>query len=266
MKILVFADLHYFGGERKGFNAKRKLVEYAEPMIEEFKRISAHENVSLVINLGDIIQDTNDKLLDLLCLSMMFKKLKEFPCPVYSVLGNHDLKMADSIEEVESLIEQNRASFSVDIDGYHLVFLSPELHPEFGTKRGGSYKTQYIGKNTLRWLEADLANTHLPVLLFTHFPLADDPRVEDECAFLKNRDEVKQILLKNGQIKAVFVGHQHTPRFLEEDGIPYYIIGSPTTSLHEDGVPLGVYCMIETKGEELTILQRFITLQNNLSN
>ena len=260
MKILIFTDLHYFGGKEKLFNTKRKLVEFAEPILDAFKEIAIKENVTCAVNLGDIIQDTNDKALDLACLSLMFDRLKEFPCPVYSVLGNHDLKMMDTVDEVASLIGQNPANFSMDAEGYHLVFLSPELRPELGTARGGSYKTQYIGEDTLAWLKEDLRQNALPTFVFTHFPMAEDPRVQDECMFMKNSADVKKILLESGHVKAVFVGHQHTPRFVEEDGIPYYIIGSPTVSLLEDGIPLGVFRMIETNGDGFSVAERYAKL------
>jgi len=257
MKILVFTDLHYFGGDMIRFDSTKKLVQYAEPYLDRFIRIAKQEEIAFAVNLGDIIQDTNDKALDLACLSKMFRRLEEFPCPVYSVLGNHDLKMMDTVAEVEELIGQNRASFSMDQGGYHFVFLSPELHPELGTGRGGSYKTQHIGEDTLSWLSEDLKRNSLPTLIFTHFPLAEDARVQDECMFLKNRDDVKAILRASGCVKAVFVGHQHPPRFVEEDGIPYYIVGSPTTSPKGDGIPIGVYRMIEITDGEFSAEERF---------
>ena len=212
--------------------------------------------MDLVVNLGDIIQDTNDKQRDLTALSYMFGRLKEFPAPVVSVLGNHDLRMMDRISEVSVLMGQEKTTFSMDLDGYHLVFLTPMLRPELGTLRGGSYKTQHVSAETLLWLEEDLNLTRLPVLIFTHFPLADDPRVPDECMFLKNRAAVTNILYKSQKVKAALIGHQHTPRFVEENGLPYYIVGSPTASLKEDGIPIGVFRMIETEGDDLRITER----------
>jgi alkaline phosphatase len=260
MKVLVFTDLHYYGGSQAYCISKKKLVQFAEPMLDEFKRISKEEKVDFVINLGDIIQDTNNKALDLDCLKYIFGRLQEFSCPVYSVLGNHDLKMMNSIDEVEPLIKQNPATFSMNCDGFHLVFLSPEVRPELGLLRGGIYKTQNLSEETLKWLEKDLEQNKLPTLVFTHFSLAEDPTIEDECMFLKNRDAVKDILLKSCQLKAVFVGHQHTPKFTQENGIPHYIIGSPTASLVEDGIPIGTYLMIETKGNDLIITDKVVRL------
>ena len=260
MKILVFADLHYFAGTEVKFDPNEKLVEFAEPMLEAFRRVAEEEGVTLAVNLGDIIQDTNDKALDLECLSMLFDRLAAFPCPVYSVLGNHDLKMMDSIGEVAPLMKQNPPSFSRDLDGYHLVFLSPELRPELGLSRGGSYKTQYIGEDTLAWLGEDLRRTELPTLLFLHFPIAEDESLDDECLFLKNRDAVKQILRESGRVKAVFAAHQHTPRYREEDGIPHYVIGSPTSASEVAGVPRGIFRMIETEGDAFSVTDRYIRL------
>ena len=260
MKILVFTDLHYFGGTEVRFDAKKKLVQYALPMLEEFKRIAEEEKVDFAVNLGDTIQDTNDKALDIDCLKLIFDRLLEFSCPVYSVLGNHDLKMMDNVDEVEPLIKQNRATFSMNCDGYHLVFLSPEVRPELGLSRGGIYKTQNLSEETLKWLDADLEQNKLPTLVFTHFSLAEDPTIEDECMFLKNRDAVKDILLKSGKVKAVFAGHQHTPNFIEENGIPHHIIGSPTACILEDGIPIGTYLMIETKGNELITTDKVVRL------
>ena len=260
MKILVFADLHYFAGTEVKFDPKEKLVAFAEPMLEAFRRVAEEEEVTLAVNLGDIIQDTNDKAQDLACLSLMFDRLAAFPCPVYSVLGNHDLKMMDTVGEVECLMGQNPATFSRDLDGYHLVFLSPELHPELGLSRGGSYKTQYIGEDTLAWLREDLRKTALPTLLFMHFPIAEDDSLGDECLFLKNRDAVKQILRESGRVKAVFVAHQHTPRYRVEDGIPHYVIGSPTAASEVAGVPLGIFHMIEAEGDAFRVTDRYVRL------
>ena len=138
MKILVFADLHYYGDDIKNalFSTERKLVQYAIPMLDEIIKICNNEDISICVNLGDIIQDTNDKDRDIKCLEYMFEKLKEIKCPCYSVLGNHDLKMMDSIKEVEKIMGYDNSTYSVDYEGYHLVFLTTEVRPELGILRG----------------------------------------------------------------------------------------------------------------------------------
>lgn len=260
MKILVFSDLHRYDGNMEEFHSERKLVQYALPMLEGFIRVAKEEGVSLAVNLGDLIQDTNDKALDRACLSDMLARLDGFPCPCHSVLGNHDMKMMDTMDEIDAVMGDKSTTYSIDFEGYHLVFLTTELRPEMGNGRGGSYKTQHLSESTLRWLEQDLAkNTH-PCFVFTHFPLADDSRVLDECMYMSNRREVRKILGRAENIRAVFVGHQHTPRTVEAEGLQYYVVGSPTFSSAEDGVPIGVFRMIETDGDRIDIIERHVIL------
>lgn len=260
MKILVFADLHYFGGEEKRFNTEQKLVQFAIPMLDKLIETAAREEVSLTVNLGDIIQDTNNKELDIKCLDYMFRYLKKFNCPCYSVLGNHDLKMMDSTADVEKIMGYEASRYSVDVEGFHLVFLTTDVIPELGIKRGGSYKTQILAPEGLVWLQNDLEKNELPCLIFTHFPLAENENVQDECMFLKNRDEVKKIISNDKNIKAVFSGHQHRPNVIEENGIKHYIVGSPTTSFKGDEIPMGVYQIIETLGDDIKVTEHRIVL------
>lgn len=260
MKILVFADLHYFGGDEKNFMSERKLVKFAIPMLDELIEIAAREEVSVVVNLGDIIQDTNSRERDMECLEYMFEYLKRFKCPCYSVLGNHDLKMMNSTEEVEKIMGYETSRYSVDVEGFHLVFLTTDVMPELGTARGGNYKTQNISDEGLEWLKNDLESNRLPCLLFTHFPLAENEAVQDECMFMKNREAVKEIIKNDNHMKAVFSGHQHTPKVLEENGIKHYIVGSPTTSLEANGIPIGVYRIIETIADDIIATEHHIVL------
>ena len=149
MKILVFADLHYYGGDISQFNSEYKMVEFAVPMLEQLIETASREDVSLVVNLGDIIQDTDNKERDLECLRFMFEYLEKFRCPCYSVLGNHDLRMMDSTEEVEKIIGYEASRYSIDIEGFHLVFLTTDVFPELGTDRGGSCKTRILSEEGL---------------------------------------------------------------------------------------------------------------------
>lgn len=247
MKIVVFADVHYFGGdmEKARFNTQKKLVKYAIPLLDKLtETVNADDTVGACVNLGDIIQDTCKKELDIVCLEYMFNKLKNIKCPCYSILGNHDLKMMDSVEEVESILGY-RSTYSVDMGGYHLVFLTTEVRPELGFERGGCYRAQYLSDESLQWLQKDLAENELPCLIFTHYGVAEEPELTDECMFMKNRDAVKRILVENKNILAVFSGHQHRTTILEEDGIKYYLLGSLTGCTEKEGVPDGEYLELE---------------------
>ncbi len=259
MRIIVFADLHYFGDDIQTavFNTKKKLVQYAEPLLERLTALLRADDIC--INLGDIIQDTNDKQKDIEGLRYMFDRIKRMPCPCYSVLGNHDLKMMDTVQEVEAIVG-HPSTFSLDICGFHLVFLTTELRPEPGLGRGGIFKTQYVSDETLLWLENDLAANTLPTLVFTHFALAEDSTLQDECMFMKNRQAVKEILKKDAHLTAVFSGHQHITTTHIEDGIPYYVLGSMTACGNTAGVPTGVYFELTLENSTLAVAEKHIVL------
>ncbi len=263
MKILVFADIHYFAGdiETAIFNRKIKLVEYALPLLDELiRRANEEYKPDLCVNLGDIIQDTQKHDEDIEALRFMYDKLLRFNSPCYSILGNHDLKMMDSTKEVEALLGYERATYSLDVGGYHLVFLTTEVRPELGLARGGCYKTQYLSDNDIEWLDNDLANNKLPTVIFTHFALAEDETKPDECLFMKNREDVKKIIRNDKNILAVVSGHQHDTKTIIEDGVSYYLLGSLTGSHEVPGKPDGVYFEIELDSGTVSINKKNIDL------
>lgn len=263
MKIVVFADVHYFGGDIKTakFNTEKKLVKYAIPLLDRITDMVNREysDGDICVNLGDIIQDMNNKDVDIRCLKFMFEKLKNINRPCYSVLGNHDVKMMDSVSEVEDIMGY-RSTFSLDLGGCHLVFLTTEVRPELGLGRGGCYKAQYLSDRDIKWLENDLLKNELPAIIFTHYGLAEDAEIDDECLFMKNRAEVKEIIKKDPNILAVFSGHQHITKTIEEDGVKYFLLGSLTGCTKTAGVPDGVYLELDFTDGKLTVNERCIVL------
>lgn len=260
MKIVLFADIHYFGDdiEKAIFNTQKKLVQYAIPITDKLvETVNGDEEIDMCVNLGDIIQDTQDKGRDLVCLDLMFRKLENINCPCYSVLGNHDLKMMDSVEEVEAVLGK-KSTCSVDMDGYHLVFLTTEVRSELGLGRGGCYKAQYMAQETIDWLKEDLERNELPCVVFTHYGLAEEEPINDECMFMKNRADVKAVLKNDKNILGVFSGHQHVTKTIVEDGIPYFLLGSMTACSETAGVPTGVYMELVLKGGRLDVTERHI--------
>ncbi len=261
MRIIVFADIHYFAGDLEGaiFNKKKKLVQYALPMLDRLtEKINGEYGADLAVNLGDIIQDTTEHDGDIKALEFMFDRLKAISCPCCSVLGNHDLKMMDSVTEVEEIMG-HESTYSFDTGGYHFVFLTTEVRPELGTERGGCYKAQYLSEKNIGWLFEDLKANTLPTLIFTHYGLAENPEINDGCLFMKNRAEVKKIIKKDKNVLAVFSGHQHRTYRIEEDGVRYYALGSMISDRNEIGKPDGVYFEIELDGGKLTVTEHHIT-------
>ncbi len=269
-KLVIFSDLHY-APERPVNNGSiidRKLTDLALPILEKLMvEINNKIKPDVVFNLGDLVEDFNDKEKDIINLNFIWKKLKDLNFTFYSAAGNHDLRSMDCREEVEKIMGYKHSTYSVDIKGYHFVMLGLDVNNEIGHEFGGIFKTQFISKEDIEWLKNDLANNNLPVVVLTHFGLAEDDmkgnwwfEKNPDHGLLGNRKEIKEILKTDKNLIAVFSGHQHWTKFHIEDGISYYVIGSLSENINDDGVPDGVYFEVTLNGNNISILEKHIRL------
>jgi len=113
----------------------------------------------------------------------------------------------------------------------------------------------------------DLKQNNLPCIIFTHFGVAEDEMKGNwwfergpNCALLGNRIELKEILKNDKNLLAVFSGHQHWTKKLIEDNIIYYVIGSLTENINNDGIPDGVYFEVDLEGNKLKVDKHHLKL------
>lgn len=269
-RIVIFSDLHYAPEKpvNNGSIIYRKLMEYAEPLLQKLiHKINNELKPNLVLNLGDLVEDFNDHDKDIINLKYIWKKFQKINVPFYSCIGNHDLRSMSSRNEVEKIMEYKHSTFSFNIDNLHVVILGTYVNNKLGTDSGGIFKTQYISKEDLEWLKEDLERYNLPTIICTHFGIAEDDMKGNwwfescpEHALLGNRKELKEIIKNNKNILAVFSGHQHWTKKIVEDEISYYIIGSMTENINNDGIPDGVYFVVEFDGKKLNVIEKHIKI------
>lgn len=267
LRLVVFSDLHYLDEKHKE-QYNRKLTHLAIPLLENLSnRINNEIKPDLCIYLGDFIEDTNDYKQDIENLKYICNKLKKIKVPLYAIPGNHDLRSMNFREEVENIMGYGHSTFSIDIKGYHLIFLGLDVKNDLGTAEGGILKTQFISEEDINWLKADLQSNNNPCLVFNHFGIANDSMIGNwwfescpESALLANRKEVKEILEKSKNIIGVFSGHQHWTKKLAENNINYFIVGSISENNKNDGVPDGVYLEVNIVGEKINIIEKHIKL------
>lgn len=209
-----------------------------------------------MINLGDSIQDANDHDADVKSLSTVAEKFKEFRCPYYMVLGNHDLKMFDSTREAEAIFGYDSFTYSLDLGGYHLIFLTNEVRPELGTAGGGTKKTHSLAEKDLVWLREDLQKTDKPCLIFTHYVFFE----KVPGAGIQNAEQVVDVLHKSGKVLAAFSGHTHQAYSEKRSGIAYHVLGSPIADLQETGTPDKVYYEVDLRGSEITVTEHLFDI------
>lgn len=269
-RIVFFSDLHYAPEKpvNNGSIIDRKLIEYAQPILEKLiDKINYEIKPDLVINLGDLIEDFNNHDQDLVNLNYIWNKFEQIQPAFYSCIGNHDLRSMSSRKEVETIMGYNHSTFSFDISGMHIVILGTDVNNTIGTQSGGILKTQFISQEDLEWLQEDLDKNILPTIICIHFGVADDDMKGnwwfESCpndALLANREQLKDILKQFPQILGVFSGHQHWTKYIKEKGISYYILGSLTENIKDDGVPDGVYFIVDFDGKKLTVHEEHIRL------
>ena len=271
-KIVFFSDLHYAPEKpvNNGSIIERKLMEYAEPLLQKLiDKINNEIKPDLVINLGDLVEDFNDHDKDIINLKYIWNEFKKIEGKFYSCIGNHDLRSMSSRNEVEQIMGYEHSTFSFDINGMHIVILGTYVNNDMGTASGGIFKTQFISEEDLDWLKEDLAKNHLPTIVCTHFGVAEDDMKGNwwfescpEHALLGNRKELKEIIKNNKNILAVFSGHQHWTKHIIEDGISYYVLGSMTENINNDGIPDGVYFEVNIVGENIQVEEKHIILED----
>lgn len=269
-KLVIFSDIHY-APERPVNNGSiidRKLTECAIPVLEKLiDEINNKIKPNVAINLGDLIEDFNDHDKDIINLNFIWNLLKRIEAPFYSIIGNHDLRSMSSRTEVEQIMGYEHSTFSVDVLGYHFVFLGLNVNNTSNVESGGILKTRCISKEDLKWLKEDLENTNLPTIVFSHYGIAEDDmkgnwwfEKHPDHAVLGNREEVKEIFKKDKNLLAVFSGHQHWTKKTIEDGINYYVVGSLTENINDDGVPDGVYFEVTLEGNKIEVEEKHIRL------
>lgn len=111
----------------------------------------------------------------------------------------------------------------------------------------------------------DLQKNDIPCIIFSHFGIAEDDMIGnwwfESCpgnALLANRKELKKIIKKNDNVIGVFSGQQHWTKRIREDGIDYYIVGSITENINNDGIPDGIYFEVNIENKKIEIIERHL--------
>lgn len=257
MKLIAYADLHHYSGDRESaiFNKTGKLTQYAMPMLcELIDKVNNEYMPDAVINLGDSIQDANNCDMDIESLLQVAEKVSGFNPPHYMVLGNHDLKTFESFDEHKRIFGYDSFNYSIDLCGYHLVFMTNGLVNERGTGGGGVEKTHYAVKETIDWLCDDLSKNTKPCIIFNHYPFIACDGL-DMRHLLQNTDEFFEIIDSNKNIIAVISGHTHIAYSKERNGVDYHVLGSPIASPLKNDIPDAVYYELNVEENKVTVTE-----------
>jgi 3',5'-cyclic-AMP phosphodiesterase len=158
-------------------------------------------NVNPTKNLETVLADVSKRKIseiifggdigDATAHNYFFDALKQFSLKL--ILGNHD-KFDCVKEHFNKDADKNELYYKVEEGGYLYIFLDTS--------------SDKISNNQLLWLQSEL-NNNKEVILFIHHPILPINTAVDKMYPLKNREQLKPILLKHKKNITVFCGHYH---------------------------------------------------------
>lgn len=202
------------------------IIHDAEQRLAAFMEEVAVGKPDFILQLGDFCEP-KEKNRDFLRI------WNQFEGPRFHVLGNHDMDSAGK-EKTMDFWEMPGRFYSFDHAGFHFVVLDANYlyldgkFVDYDTANfyiDGAHRT-WIPPEQLEWLEADLRETSLSTVIFTHQGLAND------AWGIKNRTQI-QVLLERinkeagfNKVIACINGHNHIDRVRTINGIHYIDINS----------------------------------------
>ncbi len=211
----VITDLHNADKKTAGTRHYRDSIEKLSGAVDYFKA----NNAAFLIELGDFIDKAN-KQTEYGYLAAIDKIFDSFRGPRHYVLGNHDVATFSKAEFIEA-VGSDKTYYSFDLNGWHFVVLDANFKEDQTSYIAGNFDwtDSIIPDSELRWLENDLAGRpkDSPAILFSHQNLHN----EDDPHGVKNAPEVRALLEKAGNVRAVLQGHMHTGGYAKINGIHY---------------------------------------------
>ena len=178
MKTIAFiTDIHL--DEQFPIDNKVNPIKNFEIVLEDIKNRKINE----VIFGGDIGEATAHHY--------FFEKLQDFS--INLILGNHD-KFEKVKEHFIKDVNKEELYYKTEDENYQYIFLDTSANE--------------LSKIQLEWLQNELTEKK-ELILFIHHPVLEIETPVDKIYPLKNRDELKTVLLNFKNNATLFCGHYH---------------------------------------------------------
>jgi 3',5'-cyclic AMP phosphodiesterase CpdA len=227
----VIADLQYADKDTDNDREYRMSIQKLYGAIEYFNS----RNPDFIMLMGDVIDGGFDNF------ARPLEILKQMPCPVRMIAGNHDYNVSESrLAEVHDLFGMPEGYCSFHCRGLRFIVLdgneiSVFAHPRGSRKRktaesilkslkarGADNAFEWngaIGPVQLAWLKRELADAERfeePVILCSHYPVYP-PNPHN----LWDDHEILAALDGSTRVKAFLSGHNHLGNYSCRNGIHF---------------------------------------------
>lgn len=199
------------------------------------------ERPDFILHLGDLVERGHRE--HLMIVRDLFAAAK---VPCYVQIGNHDHLIDGDRSAYEELFP-DRVNYSFSHQGWQFVGVD--------TCMGSSSSNVVISDATLAWLEAHLKTLDRarPLVLFTHFPLAEGVRYRP-----RNAETLLSLLLPFN-LQGVFNGHFHAATERSFGGA--FVVTNRCCALkrnNHDGTPEKGFVVCDAKDGRLS--RRFVAV------
>ena len=250
MKFAIINDIH-IGDYRQHNGIYRKATPHAEKLLKSFvHKMNKTFKPDFVVQGGDMIEDTN-----LATDKKNYKKglaiLSKLKCPVYHLVGNHELKYLPE-KFLKDSLGYKKFHFSFDKKNFRFIFLF--------TKRSYPSKEIRLDFSQLKWLKKKV-KTYKKIIIFTHYsPVPVNTRgnfwfsTRPDQTFIKNHREFLKIIAGKN-VKLVFNGHLHWNKKMVLNGTHYITVQSlvENTSGKVEGPPANAFALVDLQDDQATI-------------
>lgn len=220
LRVGLLTDVHYCDAQARGSRYYRESVDKMHEAVSTFNQ----KAVEVAIEIGDFIDsppDTSPEL-ELGFLGTINARFCQLSVERHYVLGNHCVG-ALTKDEFLSTVNRRESYYSFDAGGYHMVILDACFRADETPYGRGNFDwtDTDIPEFQREWLAADLEETSLSVVVFTHQRVDGPP---DDMYTVKSAPEVRRIFERSGKVVAVFQGHSHANDYREINGIHYCVL------------------------------------------
>jgi len=231
VRFALITDVHF--GTPASFGGKlRKLSHEAGRLTERFvARMNETERPELVINLGDVIEDSGLEA-DRENYRRFVDILSGLDAPVLHVAGNHDTVHLAAADLKALWSHAGALYYSRDVAGVHFAVLHTEEIKDVAVR---------LPDEQLEWLKSDLARASFPVVVLMHHPASEMVLTGNRwfenaphiCRVAERR-KLRAVIEASGKVVAVFNGHVHWNHLDVIAGIPYVTVQSLIENLDDD--------------------------------